>query len=189
MTDDDELLSTGNPAQLIAAVGSTISQRIAEEYLEDEVKDLPLEERIPEPYHEYLDMFEEEERKDLPPHRDGADHEIILQEGKTAPTNIIYKLSPREDQEAKSYIDKNLARGWIRKSKSPASSPILFIAKKDGGLRLCVDYRGLNDVSIKDQYPLPLMSSIMDQLGGAKYYTKLDIKDAYHNLWVKKGDE
>ena len=65
MTDDDELLSTGNPAQLIAAVGSTISQRIAEEYLEDEVKDLPLEERIPEPYHEYLDMFEEEERKDL----------------------------------------------------------------------------------------------------------------------------
>ena len=52
-----------------------------------------------------------------------------------------------------------------------------------------MDYRGLNDVSIKDQYPLPLISSIMDQLGGAKYYTKLDIKDAYHNLRVKEGDE
>ena len=189
LTDDDELLDTGNPAKIIAAVGSTISQRIAEKYLKEDSKEISLDERIPKDYHEFLNIFEEQERTDLPTTRVGVDHEIILQEGKTAPASGIYKLSEKEAQEAKTYIDKNLARGWIRESTSPAASPILFIAKKDGGLRLCVDYRGLNEVTIKDQYPLPLISSILDRLGGAKYYTKLDIKDAYHNIRIKEGDE
>ena len=69
------------------------------------------------------------------------------------------------------------------------ASPILFVKKKDGKLRLCVDYRGLNEVTKKDRYPLPLISEALDRLNTAKYFTKLDIKDAYHNVRIKEGDE
>ena len=69
------------------------------------------------------------------------------------------------------------------------ASPILFVKKKDGKLRLCVDYRGLNEVTKKDRYPLPLISQALDRLNTAKYFTKLDIKDAYHNVRIKEGDE
>jgi len=65
----------------------------------------------------------------------------------------------------------------------------MFVKKKDGKLRLCVDYRALNEVTKKDQHPLPLISAALDRLGGARYFTKLDIKDAYHNIGIREGDE
>ena len=68
-------------------------------------------------------------------------------------------------------------------------SPIMFIKKKDGKLRLCVDYRELNDMTKKDRYPLPLIGEALDRLQGARFFTKLDIKDAYHNIRIREGDE
>ena len=65
----------------------------------------------------------------------------------------------------------------------------MFVPKKDSGLRLCVDYRGLNQITIKDRTPLPLISKTLDRLGRAKVFTKLDLKDAYHRLRIRKGDE
>jgi len=73
--------------------------------------------------------------------------------------------------------------------KSARLSPIRFVKKKDRKLRLCADYRALNEVTKKDRHPLPLISEALDRLGGAKYFTKLDIKDAYHNIRIRKGDE
>jgi len=82
----------------------------------------------------------------------------------------------------KEYLDINEKRGWIRASTSPARAPKHFVKKKDRGLRLCVDYRPLNEIMIKDRIPLPLIGESLDQLTSTTIYTKLDIRDAYYNL-------
>jgi hypothetical protein len=89
----------------------------------------------------------------------------------------------------KDYIDKNLESGFIRNSKSSAGAPILFVKKKDGSLRLCVDYRGLNKITVKNRYPLPLIPDLIDRLAGAKYFTKIDLRNAYNQIRIAKGDE
>jgi hypothetical protein len=87
------------------------------------------------------------------------------------------------------YLDDAVATGRIRPSTSPAGSPILFVPKKDGSLRLCVDYRGLNGVTLKNRHPLPLITEILDRVQGANWFTKLDLRDAYHRIRIKRGDE
>jgi hypothetical protein len=81
----------------------------------------------------------------------------------------------------------NIKKGRIRPLKSPAGAPILFVPKKDGGLRLCVDYRGLNRVSVKNRYPLPLISEILDRLSGAKYFNKVDVTTGFDYEKVTNG--
>jgi hypothetical protein len=87
------------------------------------------------------------------------------------------------------YLQDSLRNGWIRESTSPAGAPILFTPKKDGELRLCVDYRALNKLTIKNRYPLPLIGEILDRLVGAKVFTKLDLRNAYHRIRIREGDE
>jgi Reverse transcriptase (RNA-dependent DNA polymerase) len=82
-----------------------------------------------------------------------------------------------------------MERGWIRESNSPAGTPILFTLKKGGELHLCVDYRGLNRITRKNRYPLPLMSEILDRVVGAKHYTKIDLRNAYHRIRIRSSDE
>src|SRR6266852_664716 len=166
---------------------TTISTELAlKNRVKEEKKDL--KDHVPKEYHDFLPIFEEGERNDLPPHR-MADHEIILEEGKTAPFKKLYPLNNEELGALREYLSKNLDRGWIKTSSSSAGAPILFVKKKDNGLRLCVDYRGLNAITKKDRYPLPLIGEAIDRLQTAKYFTKLDIKDAYHNIRIKEGDE
>ena len=98
-------------------------------------------------------------------------------------------MSPAELKVLREYLEDSLAKGFIRESTSPAGSPILFVPKKDGTLRLCVDYRGLNDISIKNRYPLPLINEIMDRVNGAKVFSKIDLKDAYYRIRIREGDE
>jgi hypothetical protein len=86
-------------------------------------------------------------------------------------------------------LDAALKKGWIRASRLLSVALILFVPKKDGGDRLCVDYRGLNKVTIKNRYLLPLISKLLDRLGHAKVFTKLDLRDAYYRLRIKEGDE
>jgi hypothetical protein len=114
---------------------------------------------------------------------------IDLIEGKEPPWGPIYNLSAKELETLRDYLDENLARNWIRPSTSSAGAPVFFVPKKDGSLRLCVDYRGLNQISRKNRYPLPLISESIDRLSGAKFYTKLDIRDAYHRVRVAEGKE
>ncbi len=89
----------------------------------------------------------------------------------------------------KAYIENNLASGFIRPSKSPAGAPIFFDKKPDNGLRLCVDYRGLNNLTIKNWYPLPLVEESLDRLGWARCFTQLDLTNAYHQIRIWEGDE
>src|SRR5260370_14288140 len=87
------------------------------------------------------------------------------------------------------FLDENTRNGFIRPSSSPWGSPVLFVKKKDGSLQLCMDYRALNKVTRKDQYPLPLICDLLDSLGPARIYTKIDLKHAYHLVWIADGDE
>ena len=143
---------------------------------------------VPADYHTYLDVFSKERADTLPPHRP-FDHTIPIEEGKTPPFGPIYSLSETELKALKDYLEENLKKGFIQPSESPAAAPILFVKKKDGSLRLCVDYRGLNKITIKNRYPLPLIAELLDRLRQAKYYTKIDLRGAYNLLRIAKGEE
>jgi hypothetical protein len=117
------------------------------------------------------------------------DHAIELVPGEKPSNCKVYPLSPSEQKELDAFIQENLNTGRIRTSKSPMASPVFFIKKKDGSLRLVQDYRALNLITIKNKYPLPLISELITQLRGAKYFTKLDVRWGFNNVRMKEGDE
>jgi hypothetical protein len=133
-------------------------------------------------------VFEKKNVDMLSQHRP-YDCAIDLQEGIQPPFGPIYNLSQNKLLTLRDYLDENLAKNFIRHSKSPEDAPILFVKKKDGSLWMCVDYRGLNKIMIKNQYPLPLISRLLDQFGQAKIYTKIDLWGAYNLVQIKGGDE
>ena len=117
------------------------------------------------------------------------EYTIELEEGKQPLFGPIYSLGPIELETLKTYIKTNLANGFIRPSKSLAGVPILFDWKLNGSLRLCVDCRSLNNITIKNRYPLPLIGESLDRLGRAKRFTQLDLTNAYHRMRIREGDE
>lgn len=143
---------------------------------------------VPSEYHDFLPLFSEVAAKALPPHRT-YDHKILMQDNFQPPFGPLYSLSKPELETLRAWLQENLSKGFIRASSSPAGAPILFVKKKDGTLRLCVDYRGLNEGTIKDRYPLPLIRETLMQLSKARYYTTLDIRSAYNLIRVAEGDE
>ena len=147
-----------------------------------------LVDKLPESLQQYTDVFSDAKAKSLAPHRN-IDLAIDLQPGKEPPYGPIYPLSLRELVTLKEQLEEYLAKGFIRESKSPAGAPILFAPKKDSSLRMYIDYRGLNAVTVKNRYPLLLTTEIMDRVNGAKYFSKIDLKDAYHRIRIKEGDE
>jgi len=139
--------------------------------------------KIPPEYHEFAKVFSKEESDKLPEHCP-YDYTIPLQEGTAPPFGPIYNLSPAELEYLRKYIDENLSKNFLRHSQSPAAAPILFVKKPDGSLRLCVDYRGLNRITIKNRYPLPLIGELFGRLGKAKYFSKFDMRDGYNRLQI-----
>lgn len=140
---------------------------------------------------EYLDLravFSRSRATSLPPHRP-YDCSIDLIPGTTPPRGRLYSLSAPEREALEKYLSESIAAGTIVPSSSPAGAGFFFVKKKDGSLRPCIDYRGLNDITIKNRYPLPLMSSAFEVLQGAKVFTKLDLRNAYHLVRIKEGDE
>ena len=140
-------------------------------------------------YNNFKDVFDEASETTLPPHCGTLDYAIDMLPGTVPPFRPLYNLSEHKLGVLKSYIDKNLKSGFIAQFKSSAGAPILFIKKKDSSLRLCVDYWGLNKVSVKDKYPIPLITKILDRLSKAKTFTKLDLRGAYNLIRIKEGDE
>ncbi|THH20970.1 hypothetical protein EUX98_g8482 [Antrodiella citrinella] len=136
---------------------------------------------LPPEYHEFADVFSEQRAFDLPPHRE-YDLKIETENNSVPPLGYIYSLPPAELSALRKFIDQNLKSGFIYPSKSTHGAPILFAKKKDGSLRLCVDYRGLNRITRKDRYPLPLIADLLDAPAKARVYTKLDLCHAYHLL-------
>ncbi|KAJ8456455.1 hypothetical protein ONZ45_g18712 [Pleurotus djamor] len=143
---------------------------------------------IPEDYHEFADVFSKGKAETLPDHR-SFDLKIDIEEGSGPPVGPLYSLSQVEQKALKEFIDEHLRTGFIRSSKSPHGAPVLFAKKKDGSLRLCVDYRGLNKITRKDRYPLPRTSDLLDAPSKAKVYTKIDLRNAYHLVRIAEGDE
>ena len=122
-------------------------------------------------YSDFADVFSLDLASKFPEHTGINDHAIKLVNGQQLPYGPIYSLGPVELETLKAYIETNLANGFIRLSKSPASAPILFDWKSDSSLRLCVNYQGLNNLTIKNWYPLPLIRESLDMLEKARRFT------------------
>ena len=97
-------------------------------------------------------------------------------------------MAPLDLRELKTQLQELLEQGFIRPSISPWGAPVLFVRKKDGSLRLCIDYRMLNQVTVKNRYPLPRIDDLFDQLGGATVFSKIDLRSGYHQLRIREED-
>lgn len=135
---------------------------------------------------EYSDVFQDIPAG-LPPERKTA-HAIPMKPGTQPISKSMYRLSPSENREVKRQIEEGLHMGWIQASESPWAAPILFVHKKGGGLRMCIDYRALNKVTIRNQYPLPRIDDMFDSLHKAKYFTSLDLASGYHQIRIPEED-
>ena len=138
--------------------------------------------------HEFFELFSEKETNKLPPHKP-YDHKIKFIKGKQPGYGPLYSMSQGELQILKKFLDENLAKGFIRASSFPAAAPILFVKKPGGGLRLCVDYRALNAITVKNRYPLPLIQETLDRLVKVKYFTKLNIVTAFNKIRMAESEK
>ncbi|CAH9111660.1 unnamed protein product [Cuscuta europaea] len=131
----------------------------------------------------YPDVFP----KDLPGLPPDREIEFVIEvEPGTKPISIPpYRMAPAELNELKTQLQELLDNGFIRPSHSPWGAPVLFVKKKDGTLRMCIDYRHLNKVTIKNRYPLPRIDDLFDQLRGATVFSKIDLRSGYHQLKIK----
>ena len=135
----------------------------------------------------YKCIFPEELPKELPPKR-FVEHEIKLEEGVKPPSRAPYRLSFAEQDELKKQLQMLLDSKLIKPSSSPFGSPVLFVKKKSGELRMCIDYRALNNVTVKNRYPLPRVDDLLDQLSQARYFSKLDLTSGYWQMRIKDQD-
>lgn len=135
----------------------------------------------------YKDVFPDNLPRMLPPKRT-IDHEIQLELNHTPPSRPTYRLSPPEMDELKKQLAELTEQGFIRPSVSPYGAPILFVRKKDGTLRMCVDYRALNKLTIKNKYPLPRIDELLDRLHGATFFSKLDLMSGYYQVRIADQD-
>jgi len=135
--------------------------------------------RLPDQYHNYIDLFRPSTAEKLAPRRT-FDHAINLKPDTQPPWGPVYPLSQKQLEALPKYLDHMLKQGKISPSKSPAGALILFVAKPNSPLQLVVDYRGLNKVTVHKKYPIPLMTELRDQVRDAQIFTKLDLKDGFH---------
>lgn len=136
-----------------------------------------------------LYAFDRKKAAQLPPSRPGLDTEINLLPGTTAPSMPLYSMGREELLVLRKTLYDLLDSGFIRASSSSAGAPVIFVKKPGGGLRFCVDYRGLNAVTQKDGYPLPRIEETLRELGQARWVSKVDVISAFHRLRVRPGDE
>ncbi|GBG58708.1 hypothetical protein CBR_g109 [Chara braunii] len=116
-------------------------------------------------------------------------HRIEIESGSRTPKGAVYRMSPRELEELRKQLDELLEKGWIRPSSSLFGAPVLFVPKKEGELRMCIDYRGLNAIAVKNVEPLPRIDDLLDRVQGCKYFTKIDLKSDYHQIEVHPDDQ
>ena len=135
---------------------------------------------------EFKDVFPDTLPKGRPPKRDIV-HEIRTEEGAKPPSRPPYRLSPSEQDEMEEQVKDLLAQGFIRPSASPYGAPILFVPKKDGRWQMCINYRALNKQTVKDQFPLPRIDSLLERLGQATVFTKLDLASGYHQIAMEES--
>ena len=155
--------------------------RVIEELRDDPDNAQLLKERLPARYQKYTDVFNQSEAETLPEHRP-YDHKIILEGPLPNSYSPLYKQNLEELEATKKFVQDQLRHGWIEHSRSPFASPVLCVRKPNGGLRICVDYRKLNNLTRKDSYPIPRIDELLARPSKAKIFTKFDIRAAFHRI-------
>jgi len=174
------------PAEIQAA--SSVSQCLAEAFKCNSEASPPSGRPVLEYLKEFDSLFSKESFNALPESKKW-DHAVKLIPGEKASNCKVYPLALMEQKELDQFLKENLETGQIHPSKSLMASPVFFIKKKDGTLWLVQDYRALNAMTVKNKYPLPLISKLINNLRGAKYFTKLDVRWGLNNVQMKEGDQ
>ena len=169
-------------------------RKVAEEWeiwdKEEEVAKSEAEARklVPEKFHRWIKVFGKKQSERMPT-RKLWDHAIEVKEGFVPRKGKVYPLSREEREEVREFVKEQLQKGYIRPSKSPQTAPVFFVGKKDGKKRMVQDYRYLNEWTVKNNYPLPLISDVLENIGTKKVFTKMDLRWGYNNVRIKEGDE
>ena len=182
-----ELITTQKKAQIVEELEEECFSILTK--LVQEAQQYQQEVKILDEYQRHWKVFSKEESHRLPPSRPW-DHAIELKEG--APEAINCKVIPttmEEDEALKKFIKEQMEKGYIWKSKSPYTSAFFFIKKKDGKLRPIQDYQKLNQYTVRDKYPLPLIPELISQVKDANIFSKFDIHWGYNNVRIKEGDQ
>lgn len=150
--------------------------------------------QLPDELRDFRDLFDQEKANELPPHRGQLDHHIRLKKHPDGsdpelPWAPLYNMPREHLLEIRKQVTDLMDKGWIRASSSPAAAPVLLAKKPGGGWRFCVDYRALNKVTEQDRYPLPLVKETLRSLSEARWFTKLDVRSAFHRLRIAPGEE
>jgi hypothetical protein len=148
------------------------------ETLKGKLKDLVMQ---------YTSLFQSSLPKKLPPSRN-ADHKIELKDDSMPPSRAPYRLTNTELKEMQERLNELLNQGLIRPSKSPYGAPVLFVYKEGKKPRMCMDYRALNKLTIKNNYPLPRIDDLFDRLQGKRYFSKIDFTSGYHQIRIHEPD-
>ena len=154
-------------------------------FLENQIKDKDQIGQV-QVVKEFVDVFPE--KLDVVPPQREVEFTIELLPGVAPISKTPYRMAPLELQELKIQLQELLEQGFVQPSTSPWGAPILFVKKKDGTLQMCVDYRELNQVTVKNKYPLPHIEELFDQLRGAKVFSKLDLRQGYYQVRIRRED-
>ena len=155
---------------------------------QEKPKEKTPEELVPKEYHKFLKVFSKKESERMPLQKPW-DHTIDLKDTFKPKKGHIIPLSPAEQEEVMAFLDNQLKKGYICPSKSPQTSPVFFVPKKDGKKWMVQDYHYLNKHMVKNNYPLPLIMQLVNKLQGAKLFTKMDLRWGYNNVHIKENDE
>ena len=137
---------------------------------------------------DYEDVFLEDTPQGLPPIR-GIEHQIEFVPGAAIPNRPAYRSNPEETKELQRQVSELMEKGYVRESMSPCAVPVLLVPKKDGTWRMCVDCRAINNITVKYRHPIPHLDDMLDELHGACVFSKIDLKNGYHQIRMKEGDE
>nr|GFA04430.1 putative reverse transcriptase domain-containing protein [Tanacetum cinerariifolium] len=159
--------------------GEITSKKAEDKSDEKRLEDVPIVREFPEVFPEDL--------HGLPPTRQ-VEFQIDLVPGAAPVARAPYRLAPAEMQELSTQLQELSDKGFIRPSSSPWGAPVLFVKKKDGSFRMCINYRELNKLTVKNRYPLPRIEDLFDQLQGSRVYSKIDLRSGYHQLRVREED-
>ena len=141
-----------------------------------------------EKFHKWIKVFGKKQSERMPT-RKVWDHAIDVKEGFVPRKEKMYLLSREKREEVRKFVKEQLRKEYIQLSKSPQTVPVFFVGKKDGKKRMVQDYRYLNEWIVKNNYPLPLISDVLENIGTKKVFTKMDLRWGYNNVRIKEGDE
>ena len=137
---------------------------------------------------EFQDVFPDELPHGLPPHR-GIEHRIDLIPGAPLPNRAAYRTNPEETKEIERQIQDLRDKGYIRESLSPCAVPVILVPKSDETLRMCMDCRPINAITVRYRHPIPRLDDMLDELSGATIFSKIDLRSGYHQIRMSVGDE